>query len=268
VHEWNPAQLIERTGLHRKNGGRYQLLFHDTHHRLVSSPDSLGGIHLRHYDGVLAFGESLRRRYLEQGWAKKVWTWHEAADLRVFHPLPDTDRAGDLVWIGNWGDGERTAELEEFFLEPVRKLGLRARIHGVRYPDFALAELARSGVEYAGWLPNFRVPEVFGRFPLTVHVPRGPYRRQLPGIPTIRVFEALACGIPLICAPWYDCEGLFQPGKDFLVAENGSEMTGLIRQLLDDPQLRSELSAHGLRTIHERHTCVHRTDELLEILNA
>jgi hypothetical protein len=33
-----------------------------------------------------------------------------------------------------------------------------------------------------------------------------------PGIPTIRVFEALACGVPLICAPWRDEENLFPPG--------------------------------------------------------
>ena len=49
-----------------------------------------------------------------------------------------------------------------------------------------------------------------------MHVPRGPYAEALPGIPTIRVFEALACGIPLVSAPWDDCEGLFQPGRDYL----------------------------------------------------
>jgi spore maturation protein CgeB len=41
---------------------------------------------------------------------------------------------------------------------------------------------------------------------------------MLPGIPTIRVFEALACGIPLVSAPWDDSEHLFRPGEDFLVA--------------------------------------------------
>ena len=57
------------------------------------------------------------------------------------------------------------------------------------------------------------MPEVFARFRVTVHVPRRPYVEALPGIPTIRVFEALACGIPLVCAPWDDAEGLFTPGR-------------------------------------------------------
>ena len=53
---------------------------------------------------------------------------------------------------------------------------------------------------------------------MTVHVPRRPYVEALPGIPTIRVFEALACGIPLVSAPWADSEGLFPPGRLPLVA--------------------------------------------------
>ncbi len=85
-------------------------------------------------------------------------------------------------------------------------------------PQHALDELAEAGIEYGGWLPNYRVPEVFARYRVTLHIPRRPYARALPGIPTIRPFEALACGIPLISAPWQDSEDLFRPGRDFLFA--------------------------------------------------
>ena len=77
---------------------------------------------------------------------------------------------------------------------------------GVRYPDHVLDLLRNAGICYGGWLPNYRVPEVFARFKFTIHVPRRPYRDLLPGIPTIRPFEALACGIPLVCSPWRDTE--------------------------------------------------------------
>src|SRR5206468_4012209 len=123
-----------------------------------------------------------------------------------------------LVWIGNWGDDERTEELQEFLIGPARELALRAEIHGVRYPEFALKMLADAKISYRGWIANFKAPEAFARARLTVHVPRRPYVRSLRGIPTIRVFEALACGIPLISAPWEDAENLFTPGEDFLVA--------------------------------------------------
>jgi spore maturation protein CgeB len=100
---------------------------------------------------------------------------------------------------------------------------------------------------------------------VTVHVPRGPYARQLPGIPTIRPFEAMACGIPLICAPWDDSEGLFRPGQDFLVARDGDEMTSHLRAVLRDPGLARELARSGLARIRSRHTCAHRVDELMAI---
>jgi hypothetical protein len=38
VHEWNDHALVRRIGLHRRDGGRYRLLFHDTHHRSVTEP--------------------------------------------------------------------------------------------------------------------------------------------------------------------------------------------------------------------------------------
>ena len=264
VHEWSPPELVERLGRRRAGGGTFRLLFHDTHHRAASAPHDVERFALDAYDGVLAFGEVVRELYLRRGWARRAWTWHEAADARLFRPSADTRREGDLVWVGNWGDSERAEELQTFLLEPARRLGLTARVHGVRYPDHALRELAAAGIAYGGWLPNHRVPEVFARFAVTIQVPRRPYVRALPGIPTIRVFEALACGIPLICAPWSDCENLFRPG-DMLVAADGAEMSAHLRAVLADPELRRALAQSGLETIRTRHTCGHRVDQLLGI---
>ena len=157
-------------------------------------------------------------------------------------------KRSDLVWIGNWGDDERTEELIEFLIEPVRRLGLKADVYGVRYPESARRLLAEAGIAYQGWLPNFRVPEVFARARMTVHVPRRPYAHRLPGIPTIRPFEALACGIPLICAPWKDCEGLFRPGEDYLVASDGDEMKRRDGTCPDRCAIRhARLAGHGSR---------------------
>jgi spore maturation protein CgeB len=106
---------------------------------------------------------------------------------------------------------------------------------------------------------------VFATHAVTVHVPRRPYTAALPGIPTIRVFEALACGIPLVCSPWDDVEGLFRPGRDYLVARDGAEMREAIGSILSDPGLAHSLRERGLQTIARSHTCAHRVDELLSI---
>src|SRR5690606_30259291 len=119
IHEWNEPWLVNGFGELRNRLQRganaeqnFCLLFHDTHHRAVSDPSWLHGFQLEYYDGILAFGEVLTRLYRQHGWNETVWTWHEAADIRVFHPrAPDPDLPmGDLVWVGNWGDDERAAE--------------------------------------------------------------------------------------------------------------------------------------------------------------
>jgi spore maturation protein CgeB len=101
---------------------------------------------------------------------------------------------------------------------------------------------------------------------MTVHVPRRPYVEALPGIPTIRVFEALACGIPLVSAPWRDEEGLFRPGEDFLVARDSTEMTRHLDALRHDAGMAQGLRDSGLARIQARHSCAHRVDDLLAIL--
>ena len=265
VHEWNEPALVAAIGAARRRGGRFSLLFHDTHHRAVSEPDAIRAFDLGGYDGVLAFGEALSRVYRRWGWGDRVWTWHEAADTRHFRP-PETDgaRAG-LVWIGNWGDGERTREIEAFLLRPAAAAGLPLDIYGVRYPDEARALLDGHGARYRGWAANALAPMIFARHLATVHVPRRYYATILPGIPTIRIFEALACGIPLVSAPWEDSEQLFRPGIDFLVARDGDEVTRHLTALRGDADLRAALVAAGLETILSRHTCAHRADELLAI---
>ncbi|RZM09470.1 MAG: glycosyltransferase, partial [Sphingomonas sp.] len=109
-------------------------------------------------------------------------------------------------------------------------------------------------------------PGIFAGYLATVHVPRRYYSTILPGIPTIRMFEALACGIPLISAPWDDAEHLFRPGQDYLTVRDGSETTAAIRAMGEDEELTASLIASGLETIRTRHTCAHRADELLAIL--
>ena len=307
VHEWNDHALVARLGQHRAARRTYRLLFHDTHHRSVTDPSSMAAYDLRHYDGVLAFGDVIRDLYLTRGCTRRAWTWHEAADTRVFYPrgrspdrlaLPDdahspdtlalrdahspdtlavagpssgarafqaSDHGGDVVWIGNWGDEERSAEIDEFLIGPVRALGLRASVYGVRYPAEARQRLAAAGIEYRGWLPNADVPAVFARHKVTVHIPRRPYLESLPGVPTIRPFEALACGIPMIAARWDRAAGLFTAGSDFLVAHDGAEMTTQLARLVASAAERDALARRGLATVTARHTCADRVDELTAI---
>ena len=243
----------------------FRALFHDTHHRAYTNPGEILQVNLQEFDGVLVFGEALRRIYLEAFGVPRVWTFHEAADTAHFRPI-DSSKLFDITWIGNWGDEERSRELEEFLIRPAAALHRRRTIvHGVRYSAAAKAKLADAGIQYRGYLTNLMVPRVYSKTAIALHVPRKFYSNGLSGIPTIRVFEAMACGIPLLCSPWADTDGLFRAGEDYLCVADEKAMRAEIEHLLNDDAARNQLAANGLDTIRQRHTCAHRVQQILEI---
>lgn len=264
LHEWNPPEIVNQVLALKRQFG-FRALLHDTHHRAYTNAREILRFHLHRFDGVLAFGEAIRAIYTDGFGLPRAWTFHEAADLEHFTPLP-VDKQIDILWVGNWGDEERTRELHEFLIRPAAALRNRkVVVHGVRYPDQALRELAEAGIEFRGYLPNLRSPLAYSQSLLSVHVPRRQYANGLSGIPTIRVFEALACGTPLVCSPWTDVEGLFRPGQEYLVVPDGEAMLRELRHLLRDKAARRQLAENGLQAIRERHTCEHRACQLIGI---
>ena len=264
IHEWNAPEVVANIlSLKRELG--FRALFHDTHHRAYTNPREVLRFPLSEFDGVLAFGEAIRKIYFEAFGVKRVWTFHEAADTAHFFPN-DIPKDTDVVWIGNWGDEERTRELQEFLIAPASALrDYTFAVHGVRYPDDALGRLAASGVEFRGYLPNLRAPEMYNRSRISLHIPRRFYANGLSGVPTIRVFEALAAGSPLVCAPWSDSEDLFRPGQDYICVPDQSAMISELKRLLRDDAARQQLASNGRQTIQARHTCAHRAQQLQEI---
>ncbi len=264
VHEFNEPEIVGAAGFVRRRRQDFLLLFHDTHHRLVSLPHQIVRFNLADYDGVLAFGVSLARRYREFGF-RNVFVFHEAADIRTFFPRK-ADKEHDVVWIGNWGDDERAQQIRDYLIGTAADLPtLRFTVHGVRYPTRILRSFDRTGIRYEGWVPNFAVPEVFAKSRMTLHILRSFYCTVLPGIPTIRPFEAMACGIPLITTQWRDTEHLFRAGRDYLMAATPAQMRQHVRLLTRSKQKRQDLAGHALETIRRRHHCDLRAEQLEDI---
>ena len=264
IHEWNEPWVVNKVLALKERFG-FRALFHDTHHRAYTRAGEILRFHLHKVDGVLAFGEAIRRIYADGFGIPRVWTFHEAADEQIFRPL-EARRTADVLWIGNWGDEERTQELMEFLVQPAAALnGRKVIVYGVRYPEKALENLEAAGIEYRGYLPNLKAPQAYSESAVSLHVPRRQYANGLSGIPTIRVFEALSCGAPLLCAPWSDAENLFRPGQDYLCVPNGEAMRIEIEHLLKDDKARRQLGESGRETILKHHTCMHRAKQLVGI---
>jgi spore maturation protein CgeB len=269
AHEWNDPVLLRRLGEHRARASTYKLLFHDAPHRSLQgapAPLLMRARVLTHYDGVLAASDALRRLYETHAWAMNVWTWREAVDARVFRPWPcDPIPSLEVIWIGAWGSPERASELDEFLIEPIRALGLRARFYGARYPKEALSTLRATGIDYGGWIADFSIPAALAAGRFSINVPRRMQPYGLPHTPAIRVLQALACAIPVVSAPWDECDRMLSPGTDLLMAHDGTEVKHRLMTLHRDPELARSMGYNGHRAVMNRHTCAHRAQELLQI---
>jgi|GEM_PF-66538 len=269
VHEWQEPELIRAVG---RLGGEYPhltTLFHDTHYRAYSEPATMRALDLARYDAVLAFSPSITAIYRRDFGLPHVYTVHEAADPDLFRPL-DRPKQQDVVFVGNWGDRDRNETMREYVFAPSAALpDLRFALYGVRY-DATTQQAMRDPyhVDYRGWAANYAAPEIYAASRMSLHIPRGQYTTALYGTPTIRVFEVLACGLPLISLPWSDSDGLFTAGQDYLVVHDQAAMIATIRRLAADDTARAEIGAHARATILARHTCRHRTEQILDIVAA
>jgi spore maturation protein CgeB len=265
VHEWNPPEVIRLVGTLSQQMG-IPALFHDTHYRMVLDDRCRESLGLERYAAILAYSPSVAERYRGLGF-ERVHILHEAADTTVFAPRP-VPKTTDVVFVGNYGDGDRSNELEEYVFAVRSRLShLRYAVYGVRYPEHVVTRLNNGlDIRYGGWLPNVCVPRVYSSARLVLHVPRQQYVALLPGTPTIRVFEALASGACLISLPWDDTDHLFEAGHDYVVARSPAEMHDLIAWLCTDDRARAEFGSHGYQAILARHTCGHRADELMQVL--
>ncbi|HEX2923425.1 MAG TPA: glycosyltransferase [Chloroflexota bacterium] len=265
VHEWNPDPLVKEIGKIAAGLGKVSL-FHDTHYRALTEPDRAARLGLETYSAILAFGPTIADIYRNTVTGPEVVVFHEGADTDLFHPLPMA-KSCDVVFVGNWGDDDRSHTTRQFFIDQSRALpDLSFSLFGVRYPDEVLAELHDTGIDFGGWLPNYLAPEMYATSRITVHIPRKEYLELVKGTPTIRVFEALACGVPLISAGWRDDTGLFQTGKDFIVVDSPVQMTEAIHWLASDDDAREKVGNQGRATVLARHSCRHRAQELVDVV--
>ncbi len=213
-----PGARRARSGAHRARGRRLPAaLPRHPPPRGRPRPHEMARFDLAAYDGVLAFGEVIRADLpASAAGRQRAWTWHEAADTRVFRPLPGR-RAARRTWSGSATGATASAARSCASSCSARRGG--CGLTGTD-PRRALpaarrgCAIRRAGLRYRGWLANHRVPERLRRAPRDGPRARAaPTSQALPGIPTIRPFEALACGIPLISAPWEDAEGCSAPGE-------------------------------------------------------
>jgi spore maturation protein CgeB len=216
---------------------------------------------LGEFDLVLSYtgGEALTRLREELG-AHRVAPLYGSVDPVIHHPVPVSENYRcDLSYLGTYS-ADRQLMLELLFIEPARRRSHhKFTMGGAQYP-----------VEFP-WAPNIHFvrhlspPEhsaFYSSSRLTLNVTRGPMA-SLGFCPSGRLFEAAACGVPIISDSWPGLDEFFTLGAEILTAQSPDDV---LRALdLDDDSL-AQLATRARARVTAQHTAMHRAIELEQLL--
>ncbi|HWQ53946.1 MAG TPA: glycosyltransferase [Bryobacteraceae bacterium] len=218
---------------------------------------------LADFDLVLSFtgGAALTELRTRLG-AKRVAALYGSADASVHHPVPpNREYAADLSYLGTYSD-DRQASLEMLFVEPARRLpDRRFVLGGSQYPpDFPWTE----NIFFFPHVAPAEHAAFYCSSKLTLSVTRGPMA-DMGYCPSGRLFEASACGVPIVSDDWEGLDQFFEPGIEIIIARTtGHAMDALA---MSDEQRQRIGRAARERTL-AKHTAERRAVELETMLEA
>lgn len=180
-----------------------------------------------------------------------------SVDTDRYHPTDiDPLLVSDLAYMGTYAP-DRQPVLERFLIEPARRMPERKfYVAGPQYPD----DLRWPGnVLLNPHLPPSLHPQFYSSARWQLNATRADMV-QAGWSPSVRLFEAAACGAAMISDRWPGIEHFFTPGEEILLPESTDEVIEILRTTPDDVRRRIGLAAR--ERIVAEHTAAHRAEEL------
>lgn len=213
------------------------------------------------YDLYLSFtgGPLLRRIERELG-ARRARPLYCSCDPEDHRPAELPPR-WDLGYLGTYS-ADRQAALERLLVEPARRWpGGKFAVAGPMYPP-ALAWPAN--VERSNHLSPREHRGFYGAQRFTLNVTRADMVRAGYS-PSVRLFEAAACGTPVVSDVWEGIDTFFAPGREILLARDADEALAILRGTPEEERRRMGEAAR--RRVLSEHTAAHRARALEEYLS-
>jgi spore maturation protein CgeB len=172
------------------------------------------------------------------------------------YPILEEEKRWDLSYLGTYSP-DRQPTLERLLIEPARKAPhLRFAVAGPQYP----AEIEwPENVERIDHVPPSDHPAFYARSRYTLNVTRGDMIRAGYS-PSVRLFEAAACGTPIISDIWDGIETLLEPDREIFLAQHSDDVLEVLESWSD--KRRSDLGARARSRILGEHTAAHRAASL------
>lgn len=194
--------------------------------------------------------------------ARRVVPLYGSADPAIHSPAaPGPGPRAALSYLGTYAS-DRQAALEQLFLEPARRRPEhRFVIGGAQYPqDFPWT----ANTWFMRHLPPAEHAAFYAASRLTLNVTRDAMARS-GWCPSGRLFEAAACGVPILSDRWEGLDAFFEPGQEILLA--GSTEEALLAIDLSDAELALMARRARERCLAE-HTARRRAREMVAAIEA
>ncbi len=192
--------------------------------------------------------------------ARRVAALYGSVDPEVYRRVPAEERfAADLSYLGTYA-ADRRAALEELFVETARRCGgKKFLMGGARYPqDFPWLD----NIYFAQQVESGQLPALYSSSRLTLNITRKAMKER-GYCPSSRLFEAAACGVPILSDRWEGLGRFFEPGQEVIVAESTDEAVAAME--LSEAELARIAQAARERVLDE-HTAAHRARHLEAII--
>lgn len=208
------------------------------------------------YDLYLSFtgGPTLERLERHYG-ARRAVPLYCSVDPELYYPEA-IQRPWTLGYMGTYSS-DRQPGLEQLLFAPAERCPeLRFVVAGPSYPDDTAWP---KNVEHIPHLPPAEHRRFYNSMSFTLNLTRQDMK-QAGFSPSVRLFEAAACGVPIISDRWEGIESLFEPGREILLAQEPTHVLQYLKQYGDEERL--ELGARARARVLEKHTSSHRAAEL------
>lgn len=174
-----------------------------------------------------------------------------SADPALYRPCK-VEGQWSLGYLGTYS-ADRQPVLEKLLLEPARRLEThRFVVAGPMYPEEIRWPSSVSRIEH---LAPAEHAAFYCMQDFTLNVTRQDMRRA-GWSPSVRLFEAAACGTPIVSDAWAGLEEVFAPGREILVAHEPEDTLSILREL--DENDRRRIGEAARRRVLESHTAAHR----------
>ncbi|HXF25787.1 MAG TPA: glycosyltransferase [Bryobacteraceae bacterium] len=215
---------------------------------------------LGEFDLVLSYTGGPALSSLRELGARRAEPLYGSVDPKKFFPVsPEPDFASDFCFLGTYAT-DRQEVLERLFLEPAARLPERLfRLAGTQYPQ---SFSWRPNIFFARHLAPGQHPAFYCSSRMTLNVTRGAMA-EMGFCPSGRLFEAAACGVPIISDGWAGLDQFFAPGREILIATGAEDVVQALRR---DPEWLAGIGAAGRRHVLKEHTADIRAEQLEALL--